>query len=162
MGIRATGLNSDYGTGVSIGALGEFGGTIAFQTGLLYNQFGGKSSSGDDQIVNLDYLSIPLFLKYNAMGSADRSLYVRAGFMPGFLVSKDAQYSSGFSTNDLTVKSFDLPVVIGFGGAIPVAPRVAITLGADWVHSLTSIQDNANGEAHNDGFLLTTGATIAM
>jgi hypothetical protein len=159
MGLRNTGFNSDIGTGVSAGALAEVGGTIAFQTGVMYNQFG--SRTGGDQAIDLDYVSVPLFLKYNALGTAEKSLYLRGGFMPGFLISQDTRYQT-YRKDDAGIQSFDLPVVVGFGGAIPVAPRIAVTLGLDWVHSLTNISDKANGETRNDGFMVTTGATLGL
>jgi hypothetical protein len=158
MGIRSTNGNSDYGAGLTTGAMGEIGGALAFQSGLVYNQFGGKDGGVE---IDLDYLSVPLFLKYNALGTPENSLYVRGGLMPSFLVSKKAKFA-GYETSELSARALDIPVVIGFGAAIPVGPKVAMTLGLDIVHSLTNTAGTFRGEAHNDGFLFTTGASIGL
>lgn len=159
--------DSDTDVGASMGGLVEFGlGAVDFQTGLIYNQFGGRKDvgSGIDAKFTFSYLSVPLLTKFNFMGDAQKTVYLKAGLMPGFLTSKNLRVSAmgqSATTSSFTAGSFDLPVVIGVGGAIPVSSMVSIVIEANYVRSLIDY-DLFTVKARNEGVIVNAGASIAL
>jgi hypothetical protein len=160
--------SSNTDTGLSIGAFVEFGGgLVTFQTGLLFNQFGGKGTdsdnSGANYTVTIDYLNIPLLAKFNVMGNPLETFFFKIGLMPGFVLSKDASETlNGVSISGEAsgVKSFDLPLLAGIGGTIPIAPNVSINLEGNFIYSLTSV--TSSGTIRNQGFQILAGATFGL
>lgn len=138
---------------------------FVFETGLLYNQMGGKFSDGGFSAkVNLDYLSVPAFAKLNFMGNPDRTAFLKAGLMPSILLSQTAKLSNGSrtsSTNDVGAKSMDLPMVVGLGGAIPISLQNSLILQADYVRSLISINKESS-DVRNEGFVVSAGMSFGI
>lgn len=171
MSIKSDSGGSDPDTGVSIGGLVDIGrGITTFQTGLLYNQFGGKGTetvNGTDLNikVNLSYLSVPALAKFNFSGDPESTFFIKAGLMPGLLVSKQGTVSAGgqsVSTSDVSVNSFDLPAVAGLGGAIPISPTTSFIIEASYIRSLLNISSSGSGNARNEGVLLTAGVSLSL
>ncbi len=162
MSLKSSNASTDTDMGISAGGYVELGDSmVTFQTGLLYNQFGGKVSAlGQSASINLSYLSVPLLAKFNVNGSAEQSFFLRMGVMPGFLVSKTAKAGGQSETIDEGLKSFDIPMVIGLGAAIPTNSDMSISIGADYIRGLTSVA--SEGEIRNEGFLLSAGVVLAM
>ena len=160
MKIKADDGSSDSDNGLSIGGLAEIGsGMTTFQTGLLYNQFGGKDTSDGDKLqLNLDYLSIPLLGKINFMGDPENTVYMKAGLMPGILVSKEMKVTvdgETFKSSNIGVNSVDVPGVIGLGGTFPVESGNSVGIEANYVRSLSKINNSSDGQAYNEGFIVS-------
>lgn len=161
MGIKSDSGNSDLDAGLSVGGLADFGsGMFTLETGLLYNQFGGKNSLVQ---VNLNYLSVPVAGKFNFMGNPDKTAFLKLGVLPSFLMSQSASLAGqSFSGSDVGAKSFDLPLIVGVGGAIPVARNMSIVIEADYLRGLMNINGDGDGTARNEGFMIGTGISIGL
>lgn len=85
--------------------------TFSIQPELLYSSQGAKDKSDDDEVIKLDYLTLPLMAKYY-LGDA---LSVEAGPQFGILLS--AQGEDDGETFDLkdNSKSTDLGFALGLG-----------------------------------------------
>jgi hypothetical protein len=148
-------------TGLTVGGLADIGrGIVTFQTGLLYNQFGGLlQTPNGSEVVGLDYLSIPLVAKLNAMRNPDRTIYLKGGLMPSFLLDS-RQQSASQATADFTANGFDVAAVAGVGVALPVSRINSLIIDAQYVHSLNEVNDSLG--VHNEGFMITAGVSIAF
>lgn len=171
LGFGSVGWKGDKGdwsadTALSTGGLFEVGsGYVTFQTGLLYNSYGQKNSIDDiDFTVRLAYLSVPVLAKVNIMGDSSRTVYLKLGVEPSFLLSKDvgigAVTVTGLTPNG--VNSFDLPAVAGVGGAIRVAKNKAIIIEGDYITGLTKAIQNDGMSVRHEGFMITSGFSFGL
>lgn len=169
IGLSATGMKSstndlDSRTAVALGLYAELGTSLlTFQTGLLYWKGGGKYEGAAGSLsVGLDYLSVPVFAKLNFFGNPDRTVYLKIGALPSVLIGKTATDSSG-AVRGLGEKSFDLPIVVGLGGSMPISETQSLTFEANYMRSLTDAIKMSNGTSYkNDGLLLLIGMTLAI
>lgn len=104
---------------------------FSFQPEVLYNGMGAKIKGTNDIKVNLDYISVPLMLQYNALPN----LYVEAGPQFSFLInSKLKADSNSVDAKDL-FKGFDFG--IGLGAGYYFTDNIGIT--ARYVAGLTDV-----------------------
>ncbi|OCA73814.1 porin family protein [Chryseobacterium arthrosphaerae] len=119
-GLKA-GLNiSTVSGGDSSSKAGFYGGAFAnipvaqdfsFQPEVLYSGMGAKAKANSDLKVNLDYISIPLMLQYNALPN----LYLEAGPQFSFLINSKLKYKSNSTDGKDVFKGFDFGLGIGAG-----------------------------------------------
>jgi len=141
-------------------------GYTTFESGLVFNRFGGQKSVSDIKVeIRLDYLSVPVVGKFNFSGDASRTAFLKAGFLPGVLVGKEATLTKGSTTvssSDFGVKSTDLPAVAGLGAAFPVSMNNSMILEATYVRGLTNISENSDANTRNEGFIISAGLTFEI
>ena len=161
MGLKTDSSSINPDNGVTAGGLVELGNGLATgQTGVLYNQFGIQQNSRQ---ANLNYLAIPVMGKLNFMGNPEKTFFLKAGVMPSFLVGSTLNTPRGsISGGRVGATPFDIPVVIGLGGAIPVGPTVSLVIEANYVRSLVNINDKGTTNAKNEGLLIGSGLSIAL
>jgi hypothetical protein len=166
LGMAAVSLRSENGAtgndlGVSGGALLDIGTpTISFETGLLYNQLGGKS--GDTQI-NLSYVGVPLLAKWNTTGRVE-GVYLKGGVLPQILVSQNVktQNEPTISGNDVGASSVDFGLLFGVGGTIPLSPQTALVLDVSYLRGLKNVVEKADAPIRNEGFIFSSGVSITL
>lgn len=123
----ASGLKFDNKTGLQAGIfLGIKFDSFAIQPELLYSQQGADSDFGD---FNLDYVTIPVILKYYLIGG----LNIQVGPQFGFVVNDDFP-----SAEDIDTNSFDFSGAVGAGVDLPLGFRVA----ARYNFGITDVTDN--------------------
>lgn len=165
MGITGDNASTDMSAGGSYGGLVEIGsGLVTFQTGLEYNQFGGKRTfAGGSAETTLSYLSLPLVAKLNLMGNPEETVYLKAGVMPGTALTRSKRITGlyySWSAED-EFKTTDIPAVVGVGGAIPMSSQGSLVLDLTFIRSLTSIGNNGLN-AYNTGLVLSAGFSFAL
>lgn len=156
---------------VSAAGLVEFGtSALTMQTGLGLTMLGTGISDDKsdpsfqltDARMNLTYLNVPVIGKFNFSGSQSRTFFVKAGLMPGFLVYKEFTYKVNdekkSSKNISGIKNFDLPVVVGLGGAFPLQNGYGLVFDLSWIRSLQTIANEGN--AYNESFMVSGGFNI--
>ena len=116
-------------TDIHLGLLSEImlGEQFALQPEIIYSSQGGKSStpgfnelSGEDFTFKVDYISLPVILKYFILPGFS----IEAGPRFSFLIDSrvDATTSDGATTTDITnsTEKFDLGVAGGLGYELPL------------------------------------------
>ena len=168
-GLSLMSLKNDNGddaastdSGLAVGALVDVGrGMATFQTGLIYNQFGGRTStSAGDEVVSLDYLSIPIVGKLNVLRNVDRTFYLKGGLMPSLLLDRRVKVSSDES-RDFSARPADLAAVGGIGAALPISPGNSLILDAQYIRGLLSVSEGTQ-VLHSEGFSIMAGLSIAL
>ena len=174
-GLSASHINSDAPsldgstskTGLNVGAV--VGIQLAphapmfFETGLTYSEKGGKGKlSGDKFSIGLNYLEVPLVLKYSAQIAPATAV---EPFVGGYLACgvggkvKDYGAREAFSSFDdrygANFKRFDGGVRVGCGLAWEMLYAEA---GYDF--GLSNIGDNAFDDTHNGAFFLNVGVNF--
>ena len=159
-GLSASHINSDAPdlngstskTGLNVGAV--VGVQLApqaplfFETGLEYSEKGGKGKLGGDKFsIGLNYLEVPLTLKYSAYVAPATAV---EPFVGGYLScsSFDDHYGANF-------KRFDGGIRVGCGVAYEM---LYAELGYDF--GLTNIGDNAFDDTHNGALFLNIGVNF--
>ena len=88
---------------------------LSLQPELLYSSQGVKDESDDDEVVKLDYLTIPVLAKYHA----SEAFSIEAGPQIGLLLSaKGEDDGETFDFKDVT-KSTDIGFAFGLGYKLP-------------------------------------------
>ncbi|NIF05257.1 PorT family protein [Chryseobacterium sp. Tr-659] len=142
-GLKA-GLNvSSFSGNDSKSKAGFYGGVFAnipvaqdfsFQPEVLYSGMGAKSKADSNAKVNLDYISVPLMLQYNALPN----LYLEAGPQFSFLINSKLKYKSNSADGKDLFKSFDFG--LGIGAGYYFTQNIGVT--ARYVAGLTDILKN--------------------
>ena len=142
-GLKA-GLNiSTLSGGDSSSKAGFYGGLFAnvpvaqdfsFQPEVLYSGMGAKAKSNSDLKVNLDYISVPLMIQYNALPN----LYVEAGPQFSFLINSKLKYKSNSTDGKDVFKTFDFG--IGLGAGYYFTQNIGLT--ARYVAGLNDVMKN--------------------
>jgi hypothetical protein len=154
--------------GYQVGGFAELGsGYVTFQSGLLYSDYASKVDMGlADLKLRLDYLTVPVLAKINLMGTPDRTVYIKVGLLPEFLVNKTAEVNAlgqkSTFHRELSINTFDLPATLGVGGAIKVARNKAVVVEASYLRGLTKINTDSDYHVYNEGFLVTAGFTFGI
>lgn len=102
-----------FHAGVFLGL--KFSDKIALQPELLYSQQGAEFDTGE---FNLDYVNIPVILKYYLV----QGLNVQLGPQFGFVVNDDITFEGVAS--DIEAEEFDLSGVVGAGYDLPLGLRI--------------------------------------
>lgn len=107
---------------------------FSFQPEVLYSGMGAKIKGSNDVKVNLDYISIPLMLQYNALPN----LYLEAGPQFSFLINSKLKANSNSADAKDLFKSFDFG--IGLGAGYYFTQNIGVT--ARYVAGLTDVAKN--------------------
>lgn len=152
---------------------------LYFQPGLGFAQKGAEVSDdfeGEEVTfgVNLDYIEVPLLLKYAFPTSGSLGVHVYGGPALSFETTCEFSFESDEfgadvacdaegSDLELTTKSFDLGAMFGGGIAFPVG-RASILVDAFYNLGLTNIDDNAEGDdsLKNRAIYITGGVSIPL
>ena len=128
-------------TGLNFGAFAtvKFNDKIALQGDLLYSQQGAELL--DIGKVDLDYINVPIVLKYYLV----KKLNIQVGPQFGFLVNDD----------DLNSESMDIAGVVGIGLDLPLGFRI----DGRYNFGLTEIFPDVSG-LKNNVFSLSVGWSI--
>ena len=118
----------DSRTGINVGLTGEyeFGPSFGILVGAIYSQQGaeGQNSLGQETILKLDYINVPVLAKFYLGGSG---LSIDAGPQIGFIVKDESEIENGVlagSTTNYDAESIDLSV----GGGLTYKFREGTTL----------------------------------
>jgi hypothetical protein len=113
----ATGLDNRTGFvgGLFLGA--KLSDNLGIQVDALYSQQGAEFDLGS---FNLDYINIPMVLKYYVAGG----LNIQLGPQFGVLIDDDTQTVVGEVINDIATNDFDISGVVGLGLDIPFGLRL--------------------------------------
>ena len=134
--------------------------TIFFETGLSYIEKGGKSKKGGEKFsIGLNYLEVPLLLKYSAYVAPATAVEPFIGGYLGVGVSgkvKDYDRRDAYSSFDdgygANFKRFDGGIRVGCGLAYEM---LYAEIGYDF--GLSNIGDNAFDDTHNGAFFANIG-----
>ena len=121
MALRDGNVNAgERDSGALVGGVVEIGrGPLTFQTGLLYQQLGGRGTSrGVNVKYNLDALSVPLAAKFNFGADVAKTVFIKAGVEPTILTSKTGNLYFGDqpASSKTGFRSTDVLATIGVGG----------------------------------------------
>ena len=121
---------------------------FSIQPEVLYNNLGAKTSGDIDATVNLDYISVPVMLQYNATPQ----FYLEAGPQFGFLVNSKVTSSNPVVQelgnqliNKDNLKSFDFGA--GIGAGYWFSPGLGIN--ARYVAGFSDIAKNRSSDDSN-------------
>lgn len=118
--------------------------TFGIQPELLYNSVGSKIDiAGEDAISKINYLSIPVMLRYNPVPVFN----IHVGPQFGFLLSAEDEYDGQSVDAKDDYKQLDLGLGLGAGVDLPMG----IGLSARYVLGLSNIADTDGQQ----GFKLT-------
>lgn len=131
----ASGLDNRTGfvAGVFVG--GKINDKIGAQADLLYSQQGAEFELGD---FNLDYLNIPIVLKYYLTNNFN----LQVGPQFGVVINDEAQTVVGETINDIAANNFDMSAVVGLGVDIPFGLR----LEGRYNFGLSDVSKDADGK----------------
>ena len=126
-------------TGFVVGAFAgaKLGEKIGIQGDLLYSQQGAKFDVGE---INLDYVNIPIVLKYYVT----EKFNIQAGPQFGFVASDKLKGLGADAEDALETKGFDLTGVVGIGFDLPAGFRIdgRYNFGLSTVLESEEITDN--------------------
>ncbi len=167
-GVSASHVNSDATyldggksqSGMNVGAVAGIQMSpmmpLFFETGLLYTEKGGKGDNGNKFTFDLNYLEVPLTLKYSARVAPATAV---EPFIGGYLACgvggkiKDFGNRSAYSSfGDGGFKRFDGGIRVGCGLAWEM---LYAELGYDF--GLTNIGDDYFNDTHNGAFFANIG-----
>lgn len=148
-----TGLNVGLATGVAMSRYTP----IYFESGFYYTQKGGKSSGADAYSFNLDYLEVPLTVKYVIMTAPQVSIQPYLGGYLAYGVNgkiKDYDYNKVYSAfgGNGDFQRFDGGLKVGCGLNYDVLyAEIAYEYG------LSDISRNDLSSTHNSSVMLNVG-----
>ncbi len=134
---------------------------LSFRPEVAYNRRGGKLASlnlGGGTVgnilgnlanakLNLDYIDVPLLLKYRFSPEAEGSAYAIAGPSLGFMVghTMSNKFLGLIDLNynlDLNYRNFDLGGVVGVGYELPLSTRAKGFVEATYRHGFLNTVDD--------------------
>lgn len=167
-GLSASHVNSDAAyldggnsqSGLNVGAVAGVQLTpmmpLFFETGLEYTEKGGKGDNGNKFTFDLNYLEVPLTLKYSAQVAPATAV---EPFIGGYLACgvggkiKDFGNRAAYSSfGDGGFKRFDGGIRVGCGLAYEM---LYAEIGYDY--GLTNIGDDYFNDTHNGAFFANIG-----
>lgn len=146
---------------------------FSFRPEVAYNRRGGKIDRLNlgavgtiigglaNARLNMDYIDVPLLLKYKFSTAAEGSAYVVAGPSVGFLVDNSMSNNLlGYTIKydlDLNYRKADFGGVIGLGYEMPVRGKIKGFAEATYRHGFTNAIDDigilkVNSKTSNIGF----------
>ena len=136
---------------------------VFFETGIYYSEKGGKGKIGNEKFsIGLNYIEVPLLLKYSAYVAPATAL---EPFVGGYLSAgvggkvKDYGNHAAFNSFDdgygANFKRFDGGIRVGCGLAWEM---LYAEMGYDF--GLSNIGDNAFDDTHNGAFFLNIGVNF--
>jgi hypothetical protein len=134
---------------------------LSFRPEVAYNRRGGKLAKVNlgggtlgnilgnlaNAKLNLDYIDVPLLVKYNFTPEAEGSAYIVAGPSLGFLVghTMSNKFLGLIDLNynlDLNYRNFDLGGVVGLGYELPISEKVKGFVEATYRHGFLNTVDD--------------------
>jgi len=155
-GQTKSGLNIGFAAGVQLTPFTP----LFFESGLYYTQKGGKSgSNGDKFTYNLDYLEVPLLIKYKHFMGHDMTLQPYAGgYLSCGVGGNIKNYGSreAFSSfEDGYFKRFDGGIKVGCGMGFNM-----LYVDASYDFGLANIGQDEFDDTHNGCFTLNIGVNF--
>ena len=113
--------------------------TFGIQPEFLYNSVGSKFNfGGDDLVQQLDYLTVPVMLRYNPV----KIFNIHAGPQFGFLMSAKQKFDGDSEDIKEGLKVLDLGVGIGAGVDLPMG----LGFSARYVAGMFNVVEEANAQ----------------
>lgn len=113
--------------------------TFGVQPELMYNSVGSKIEiGGEDGISKVNYLSVPIMVRYNPVAIFN----IHAGPQFGFLLSAEDEYDGNSEDTKDEYKQLDLGLGIGAGVDLPMG----LGFSARYVVGLSNIADTEDLE----------------
>lgn len=119
---------------------------FALQPEVVFSVQGTKYNSGSNDMLNLNYVNIPLLLQY----MFDNGFRLEAGPQLGILASAKSEIGSTSTDVKNNFESTDIGLVLGMSY---VKPSTGFGFDIRYNHGLTDISKGA-GDAYNRGFQL--------
>lgn len=165
----------DARTGLNIAGSVTFplGESLALHTGAGYSQKGlTESDQGIDVTLKLDYIEIPVLIRYAFPTEGSLGIHVMGGPAIGIEASckLEASFESSSASVDcddpdaeLETKTFDFGLMGGFGASLGLTDRVDLVVDLIYNLGLTSIEDSGAGaDVKNRAFTIRAGAAISV
>jgi hypothetical protein len=165
--VESAGLRIGYDIGLEMDNF--FSENYSFSTGLSLNHIGGRlrfnqqdeimfESSSESEIINpgdivayrLQYLNIPMGMKFTTRQIGYSTLYVRMGLGGHFNIKSNASISSlGIENESLKdeIEFFNLSYNFGLGIQYSLGGRTAVTGGLEYRHRFMDIASNPDFKA---------------
>ncbi len=158
--LNGTGVTSGLNAGVALGFYLSPFHPVSLETGLYYTEKGGKSSQGGSKFTyDLNYLELPVVLKYKIFTSPDVAIEPFAGAYAAVGVAgkiKDYDNREAFSSYDNGFfKRGDAGLRLGCGVSYQM-----VSLEASYDLGLANIGQDDFSDTHNGCFTLTAGITF--
>lgn len=145
----------DSKIGFQVGAYltANVGDKVAIQPELTYSTMGAKSSNDGDSKLNLGYISLPVFVRYNISDIIN----IHVGPQVGFLASAKAKDDNDSEDIKDQFKGIDFGATVGIG--LDFGP---VNAGLRYYQGLSNIADieeagNVDFKFTNSGFQLFVG-----
>jgi opacity protein-like surface antigen len=157
----------------------NFGKNYAFATGIEVAYRGGnfkQSIETPGLITNisteakLEYIEIPLTLKFKTNEIGSITYYLQAGIQPGFNIRARGDYSIDFQSNGVTkhedstdidimdsINAFNLSMIIGGGLEYSLSGNTAFLAGITFSNGLLDVLDNSDAKASSNYLALQVG-----
>lgn len=178
VGVNFTQLtNTQYKSdmGMSGGLLANLGGgSFQLEMGLVYNSFH-QSAKYEATILDVEYrlrqeyLSLPLMGKFNLAGQPVRTVFVKGGVMPSFMVGhrEEVEYRGLFSAKERlqdnpAMEKTVLFAVGGAGGVIALGKRTALAVEAVYLTSLKRISTTSGYNGQIEGMSINASLMISL
>lgn len=180
LSIDASGEEPDLSsrTGFLVGAYMDIplSGNLFFQPGFGMTQKGAEISEDEGTFgLHLDYLEIPLLLKYAFPSSGSLGVHLMAGPALGFELSCNVSFEAeGISADvacdegeeqdiEIATKSFDVGALLGGGISFPMG-GVRLTIEGFYNMGLTNLLEDASDDdsAKNKAIYLTGGVAFPV
>jgi hypothetical protein len=154
---KLTGDNTDgvkTRTGFVGGVTADFhlGHHLGLEIDGLYSQEGTKIDIGsDDETLKLDYIRVPVMLRYSFPTHTSVRPFVNLGPSLGFKISCKASAgdeSANCDDTGIDAKSFDVGGTVGAGVGFKVGTQ-ELSLQARYMHGFSKIADEANVKNQN-------------
>jgi opacity protein-like surface antigen len=157
----------------------NFGKNYAFASGIEVAYRGGKfkesietpglitNTSSD---VKLQYVEIPLTLKFKTNEIGAITYYLQAGVQPGFNIRARADYSIDFQSSGTTkhedstdidimdsINAFNLSMIVGGGLEYSLSGNTAFLVGITFSNGLLDVFDDSDAKASSNYVALQVG-----
>jgi hypothetical protein len=137
------------------------GGPVALETGALFVQTGGQSTSSSRHIeITLSYLSVPLLAKIRIWEQGAFAIHMKGGLTPQYMIDGKNVFTFGgrtateYLTAQSTINRFDTMATIG--AAVNITTGTSIfTMDVNYNRGLVSIYKTS--QVFNSGFTMTGG-----
>ncbi len=165
----AADLDSKAGMSVGAAVFKQTGITdLDFETGLQYIQAGGKNGNMFMSYeVNLDYLAIPLGIRWKAFNyGADGKnfMYLRTGATAAVLMSAKQKLSLLGESEDGDIKdkvnTLDVMAVAGLGGSYSLGNDQHILYELNYLRGTQKVMKE--GDSHSEGYALNVMYSIPL
>lgn len=151
--------NSKIGFHVGLSYEGKVSEQVSLQPELLLFQKGYRiETSGDDINRTINYLELPVLVKYNFNGTS-QNVFLLAGPAVGFGISARARVgdnSESVEWEATDLKRFDFGLHLGGGIAIPTG-NGAVLIDLRYLLGIANIADSNPATNRNRGFSLNLG-----